>query len=195
MNYGFQLDPGENIIRVVHRSFIDLVAPVVMSLFLILVAIALAYLEGRNPATVPFPELLVLILVILMSIIGGLILLIGIYTYRRNVLIFTNFHLVEVEQPSLFSRQVSQLTYARVQDVSGQRVGFWATIFDYGNVQIQSAGEQEKFIFRRAPHPERLSEEALETRDACLRAMGAAAPGAMPIPAAPASEPPPTVGP
>src|ERR1700683_662107 len=187
MNYGFTLDPGERIIRVVHRSFIDLVAPVAMSFFLLIVALALAYLEGRNPAAIPFPSLLVLILVLLMAVIGGLILLIGLYTYRPNVLIFTNLHIVEVEQPTLFTRQVSQLTYARVQDVSGRRVGFWATIFDYGDVQIQSAGEQEQFVFHRAPHPERLSEEALETRDGCLRAMGMAAPGEMPIPAAPAA--------
>ncbi len=192
MNYGFQLDPGENIIRVVHRSFIDLVGPIAMSLFLILAGVALAYLAGRHPELIPFPPLLVLILVTLMAVIGGLILLIGIFTYQRNVLIFTNLHIIEVEQPTLFSRQISQLTYARIQDVSGTRVGFWATIFDYGDVQVQSAGETEKFIFHRAPHPEALSEEALEIRDQMLRNLGTGGPGAFAAPAAAADTPTPT---
>src|SRR5579863_2505495 len=130
MNYGFQLDPGETILRVVHRSFIDLVGPIVMAFFLLLVGIGLAYLAGLHPNEMPFPPWLVLTLVTLVAVIGGMILLVGIYTYRRNVLIFTNIHIIEVEQPSLFSRQISQLTYVRIQDVSGSRVGFWATIFD-----------------------------------------------------------------
>jgi hypothetical protein len=174
MNYGFQLDPGERILRVVHRSFIDLLGPLAMSLFLILAAVGLAYLAGRAPASIPFPPLLVLALVILMALIGGLMLLIGIYTFERNVLIFSNLHIILVEQPTLFSRQISQLTYARIQDVSGSRVGVWATLFDYGDVQVQSAGETEKFIFHRAPHPEALAEYALQTRDECLRNMAAA---------------------
>lgn len=169
MDYGFRLDDGETIIKVVHRSIFDVLPTLLISVLLALVALALAYIMGRFPDTTPFPPLVMLALVASMTIIAVLIFLVAYFVYRRNVLIFTNFHIVQVEQLALFQHRVSQISLLRIEDATGQRQGFLETIFNYGAVQIQSAGEQEKFIFVNAPHPEALADEALERHEACVR--------------------------
>ena len=175
MDYGFQLDPGETIIRVVHRHIFDLVPTIAVVAVLTLAAGGLAYMTGRFPETVPFPPLLSMLLVVIMIGLAGLILLIGIYVYQRNVLVFTNVHYVQVEQLALFQRRVSQLSFLRVEDVTGRRVGAVQSIFNFGDVQVQSAGEQEKFIFKNAPNPELLADQALQIHEQCMREQNPAA--------------------
>jgi hypothetical protein len=42
------------------------------------------------------------------------------------------------------------------------------TLFNYGSVEIQSAGEQEKFIFSYAPDPQDIADDVLEIHEKCL---------------------------
>ncbi len=176
MDYGFQLDPGETITRVVHRHIFDLVPTLAVAAVLALAAGGLAYMTGRFPETVPFPPFLSMLLIVIMIGLAALIVIIGVYVYRRNVLVFTNIHYVQVEQLALFQRRVSQLSFLRVEDVTGRRVGVIQSIFNFGDVQVQSAGEQEKFIFKNAPNPELLADEALQIHEKCLLEHPAAAP-------------------
>ena len=39
------------------------------------------------------------------------------------------------------------------EDVEGRRVGVWATILNYGDLVVETAGEQENFVFQQAPDP------------------------------------------
>lgn len=57
-----------------------------------------------------------------------------------NVFIITNFRVVDVDQVGFFNRTVTEAAYDKVQDVSYQVKGFWATLFGYGTVVVQTAG-------------------------------------------------------
>ena len=165
MDYGFSLDPGETITRVVHRHILDVIPTLLLSLLLALGAAGLAYFMGRYQQSIPFPPLLTAALISIMLVISVIIFVVSLYVYRRNVLVFTNIHLIQVEQLALFQRRVSQLSFLRVEDVTGRREGLLQTIFNYGDVQVQSAGEQEKFIFKNAPNPELLADQALQIHE------------------------------
>ena len=57
-------------------------------------------------------------------LLGGLIVLGGYaatYVYRQNELVVTNENLILITQVTLFSRKVSQLNLAKIQDVSGDQ--------------------------------------------------------------------------
>jgi membrane protein YdbS with pleckstrin-like domain len=167
--YGFDLDPGEKITRVIHRSIFDFLPSLLISIVIFLAALALVYAEARFTGTFPFPPVLVFALVLLLLALAAAFFYIGFYIYRRNVLIFTTAHLVQVEVNSLFSHRVSQVAFSRIQDVSGMKVGVLQTLFNFGNVEIQSAGEEEKFIFRNAHDPQEIADEALEIHEDFLR--------------------------
>lgn len=78
-----------------------------------------------------------------------------------NVVILTNKHLVEIEQHVLFSRRISVLSLGSIEDAASERAGLWATIFDYGNVEIQTAGEMRNFIFKFYPKPDELQKKIM----------------------------------
>ncbi|HEY2003998.1 MAG TPA: PH domain-containing protein [Candidatus Saccharimonadia bacterium] len=174
--YGFDLDPGEQITRIIHRHPLTLLPTLFTSVLLILVALAFAFGEGRYPDTIPFPRLMVFALVVILLVLAALIFLIGLFVYQRNVLIFTNVHLLVAEQYGLFSHRISQVAFVRVQDVTGTRKGIARTIFNYGDVEIESAGAEEKFIFRGASDPQEIADEALEIHERFLHSQGLSEP-------------------
>ena len=74
--------------------------------------------------------------------------------YYLDVWLVTNMRVVAIEQEGLFGRQMAEKDLGRMQDIKAEVKGFIPTIFGYGNVKIQTAGEEEHFIFRQIPHAE-----------------------------------------
>ena len=166
--YGFIPDPGERILRVIRRNPITLVPAFIISVIMIILALGLVYIAARYPNAVPHAGQLAGLLAMLLSIFGVAGILVTVFVYRRNALIFTNIHLIQSEQIGLFNHRVSQINFERVQDVSGRKVGIWQSLFNFGDVEVQSAGEQEKFIFHGASNPSEVADDALQTRDTCI---------------------------
>lgn len=86
-----------------------------------------------------------------MFLILGLFMLWTIY--YLNVQIITNKRIVDIWQKGIFSQRISELTLPNIEDVTSEVKGFWATVLGYGNVEIQTAGEKENFIFQSVPEP------------------------------------------
>ncbi len=70
-----------------------------------------------------------------------------------DVWIVTDERIVNIEQKDLFTRRVSELRFHTVQDVTSEVEGFLPSILDYGDVFIQTAGENPRFIFHNVPNP------------------------------------------
>lgn len=77
--------------------------------------------------------------------------------YRENCIIVTDHNVYEVIQTGLYSRKVTQFELGFLQDVTVTQNGFLATSFNYGTVEIETAGEQGKLIFDWAPSPKRFA--------------------------------------
>lgn len=73
--------------------------------------------------------------------------------YYLDVWIVTNHRIINMEQKGLFDRTVSEQKLYRVQDVTSEIKGFWPTLFNFGEVEIQTAGEKTRFIFKQVPAP------------------------------------------
>lgn len=172
MTYGVPLQPGETIIKVFHRSYISLFPYALVSAILTFVGAELSNMITTNSTELSLGRPAVVTIVFFLFVISLIVLFAGIYVYNHNVLIFTNEHLIEVEQNGLFGRIISEVSFNREQDISGNRSGFFATIFDYGNVTVQSAGENVHFVFRYARDPEEISNEAIATNEANMGNVG-----------------------
>ena len=75
--------------------------------------------------------------------------------------ILTNDRLIDVRQISLFSRTIAEVDLYQVQDVSSEIKGLFPTIFNYGNVYLQTAGVIPKFIILNVSHPDKLRQTIL----------------------------------
>lgn len=82
--------------------------------------------------------------------------------FYLDVWIVTNDRIVNIEQKGLFARTISELDLYKVQDVTSEVHGMLHTFFNYGNVHVQTAGEQERFIFRQIPRPHDVRKRILE---------------------------------
>lgn len=85
--------------------------------------------------------------------------------YFLDMWIVTNDRIVDIRQKGLFSRTVAELDLFRVQDVTSEAHGIFATVFDFGNVYIQTAGEQERFVFYNIPEPHKIREAIIRLAD------------------------------
>lgn len=73
--------------------------------------------------------------------------------YFLDVWLVTNDRIVNIEQQGLFARTISELDLFQIQDVTSEVKGILPTMFNFGNVYIQTAGQKERFVFRQIPDP------------------------------------------
>lgn len=79
-----------------------------------------------------------------------------------NIYLVTNERVVDVDWYSIVYRKVSSCQIMKIQDVSAVQSGVFAGVFDFGNVQIETAAEEENFEFTAVPHPQLVAKKLQE---------------------------------
>ncbi len=112
------------------------------------------------------PGLYAIIGLLAVVVFGFMMLITGIATilYNKNQLVITDKTITQTLQVSLFDKKTSQLSVSSVEDVTANNNGFFPTIFGYGRLLIETAGEQENFHFDYCPHAEHYAKLVLEAR-------------------------------
>lgn len=82
--------------------------------------------------------------------------------YYLDTWIVTNLKVISIDQKNLFRREISRMLLNEIQDVSSQSHGFFPTLFNYGDVTIQSAGAVERFFLRQVPDPDKVTRIILD---------------------------------
>lgn len=119
------------------------------------------FLSDDNRASTTSSALLVLVFLAALML---LILMVATYLYTQNKIIVTNKNVTQVIQRGLFSRKVSELSLGSVEDVTADKHGIMGTIFDYGDLRIETAGEQNNFHFSYCPRPNYYGQQLLDAR-------------------------------
>lgn len=165
------IEPGEVIEKVVHRHPIGIFGTYVEMVTGIIVILACVFFAARGsfgnlPAGVlgwlAFGALLLISFLVI-------ILLMSNFVYRSCRIIITDQSLVAVVQQALFSRRVSRLSMSNVEDVTAEQKGILPTIFNYGTITIQTAGQEDNFIFPFCPKPNDVADVVLGARQAYVR--------------------------
>jgi membrane protein YdbS with pleckstrin-like domain len=86
--------------------------------------------------------------------------------FYLDMLVITNDRLLDIEQKNLFARSISEADLYQIQDVSSEVVGVFASLFNYGNLTIQTAGAVLKFSVSNVHDPDGLRQEILELAEA-----------------------------
>src|SRR5574340_1734071 len=146
---------GEAIYLVVREHWVHLLLKILVWVFFAAVLVlfnryARAYVpllfEDRpGQVTLLFTQIYTLFLVLSLFIIFVI--------YYLNVQIITNIRIVDIDQVGLFSHVISELHIDKIEDVTSQTNGVLGTIFNYGDVYVQTAGTVERFEFCNVPSP------------------------------------------
>lgn len=78
-------------------------------------------------------------------------------TWFFNVGILTDERIVDINFPSLLYRDISEVKTDKTQQVSTKTGGYIRSLFNFGDVLIQSAGEIPEIYFDAVPNPEQVS--------------------------------------
>jgi hypothetical protein len=149
--------PGESVVKIIHRDFYIMLKRLIV-IFAIL-AIPLLFLavifytqpdwladEIGNPAIV-----LGLSAYYLLAWLFSFFLFLD---YYLNVWIITSQRIIYIVQKGFFSRDISEQRLNRIQEATSKLEGIIPTIFNFGDVFVQTAVENENFIFDKVPDPE-----------------------------------------
>ena len=166
---------NEQVEKVIHRHWFNILAHLVTVLILALFLIGSlttlpAYfpdmLGAHNPAFFAFIETT---LFIFLWLYGFLVWI----DYFFDVWIITNERIVNIEQRGLFTRDISELQFESVQDVTASVSGLIPTMLNFGDVSVQTAAEKERFIFRQVPDPFAVKDIIMQlSRDTIRNDMG-----------------------
>ena len=73
-----------------------------------------------------------------------------------NITLITNQRVVDIDFSQLVFESVAATKLPQLEDVSYHQVGVLASVFDYGDVTVQTAGKASNFLFAQVPHPEKV---------------------------------------
>lgn len=82
-----------------------------------------------------------------------------------NIYIVTNRRIVDIDFHNLIYKEVSDTDLDRVQDVTYRMGGVVRTLFNYGDVLIQTAGAAPNFEFGAVPNPDEVAKTLQELRE------------------------------
>lgn len=77
-------------------------------------------------------------------------------TWYFNIVLITDKRVVDIDFSDLVYKNVAETKLSLVQDVSYAQVGALSSLFNYGNILIQTAGSIDNFELAKAPNPQKI---------------------------------------
>ena len=160
------IESDEHILVVVRKHWVGIVG--IYALAIALAAATVAMAAFVLPQLELSHESLILVTIggLFFSGLVFLFLFAMAYVYGQSHLTLTDKSCIQVIQRSLFNRKTSRLSMSNVEDVNVDQRGIIASIFNYGTLTIQTAGEEDNFIFNFCPCPNLYAERILDARQA-----------------------------
>lgn len=162
MNYkALHLDPGENVVLEVRKHWIVFVVNGLSSLFLALIPFLFfilikIFIPQFIDITVPGNTLAFFSFLYSLWLLVLWISFFSEWTnYYLDVWYVTEKRIIIVDQKRFFDRQISNIRFDRIQDVSINVDGILSTFLGFGNVKVQTASEDNtEFFLNTVRRPE-----------------------------------------
>ncbi len=164
--------PDEKLIFLLRRHPITVLPLAIVTLVLLASPFGIDwYVQTYRPDILETPSVLApaILLGSIFFLFAWLFLFQYFMDYYLDTWIVTTRRIINIEQSGLFHRTMSELRLYRIQDVTAAVNGFWATIFNYGEVEIQTAGEKQRFLFEQVSDPNNISKVIIELSEADRR--------------------------
>jgi len=153
-------EKDEEIILLLRRHWVTNVRWLVLSLILLLAPTFLRYLP-----LLPFlPTRFQVFSIILWYLFVIAFILEQFLTWFFNVNIITDERLVDIDFYNLLYKQITEAKIDRIQDITLRMGGAIRTLFNYGDVLIQTAGAEPNLEFEAVPKPDHVVRALQELR-------------------------------
>jgi hypothetical protein len=151
----------ENVLIFTRRHWTVIVSPIVLGFFATLLPIIIILVGAPMILKYHLAPLFTLGWAIYIMVIWYYVFY-KITIYSLDIWIVTNQRIVDMYQSAFFRRTVSELHLDAIQDISVNVDGAMESYFDFGNIEIQTAGALDKFLFEQVPHPMQIKDTIME---------------------------------
>jgi uncharacterized membrane protein YdbT with pleckstrin-like domain len=164
----FELEPGEHVVREARKHWFLFLAELLPFAILAVIPFALVKILPIAPPLAPYTSWFDYRMTLPRVVLGFWLLVTwsaawGTFTkYFLNAWILTNKRIVDIKQRGFFNREVSSLFLTRVQDVTTNVIGIFPSLLNLGDINVESAGADEKFIMHGIPFPEQMRDLILK---------------------------------
>lgn len=154
-------NPNEKIIHVVHRHWFNIIIQLIPAFVMLVIMISgfILYPSMFSGFATDSMRIVFFFANSLFLLLMWIYCFVIWFDYYLDIWIMTTERIVNVEQKGLFSRQVSELKYRMIQDVSTDVHGFFPTLLNFGDVTVQTAAELSRFKFQSVGNPYHLKSE------------------------------------
>ena len=153
-------DPEEKIVLLLRRHPITNLRWILIAVFLIIAP----FLLSGFPIVDFLPTRFQIVAVISWYLLTIAFVYEEFLSWFFNVYIVTDERIVDVDFVNLVYREITDANIDQIQDVTVQMGGVIRTIFNYGDVVIQTAAEIPQIDFEAVPNPDRVSRVLRELR-------------------------------
>mgnify|MGYP001606982170 CR=1 FL=1 len=155
-------DSDEKIVLLLRRHMVTNLKWVVVATFMALAPVILQFFPILNflPQNYQFMGVLVWYLITTAFVLEAFL------SWFYNVNIITNKRVIDVDFVNLLYKEVTIAAVDKVQDVTVRVGSVIRTMFDYGDVFVQTASEIQSIEFEAVPHPEQVSHVLHELKEA-----------------------------
>lgn len=154
---GFKLEENEYIIIFARRHWFAPVFKTLLILFTHLIPILVfSVIHSLNPSYESFGNvsLLSIIFLVAWAFVAWNVAFIIWTNHFLDVLVITNLHVIDIEQIGLWNREISTMQIQNIQDISSKVIGIIPSILNYGDLEIQTAGNLNNFTVRGIQRPD-----------------------------------------
>lgn len=145
-------DPEEKIILLLRKHWITNVGWLTAAAILLVAPLAL----NAYPLLNFMPARFQLFTVILWYLFIIIFILEQFLTWFFNVYIVTDERIIDIDFYNLLYKQITEAKIDKVQDITMRMGGAIRTLFNFGDVLIQTAGAQPNLDFSAVPKPEQV---------------------------------------
>ena len=136
------LEPSEQVYEIIHKHWGQILRPfIVLGLFVLLSFFGSIYLVFSTSLT----STTVLYFLPLSGVWYLMLFGYGLsewYSYRQSALVITNQRVIDYHQLNFLSRRIQTIDIHEVQSCSGEMMPVAGTIFNYGNLMINTIGDK-----------------------------------------------------
>lgn len=158
MMFSKQLDEGEKIIVVIRKHWLVFALQAFcLILFMIAPLIAVVFLPasaGDALLQLGIHTDFLLLCYVLFVLFLWMLLFILWTTYFLDAWVVTNRRIIDIDQRTLFYRDITTLMLEKIQDVTVEVRGILATLFGYGKLILHTAGDSDDIVINLAAHPQ-----------------------------------------
>ncbi len=145
-------EKDEEIILVTRKHWIAYAPHLVMALFVLIIPLFLLLITSGTNAHFGKPTIY-LGLFVASIVVSVNILVTVLIQWYYNVSIITDKRILSLTVHSIFHHSYTEILWTKIQDVSHDSIGFLSSIFDIGNIYLDTAGAGVDLILRYVPKP------------------------------------------